>query len=80
MPRHARIDAPGALHHVIVRGIARSAIFYDNGDRDRLIDRIRLQGRPSNYQILGWRRTGKAERRETPNYCLRPIAEKAGSG
>ena len=35
-----RIDAPGALHHVIVRGIEQSAIFYDNGDRDRLIDRI----------------------------------------
>jgi len=40
MPRHARINAPGALHHVIVRGIAKSTIFYDNGDRDRLIDRI----------------------------------------
>jgi hypothetical protein len=23
MPRRARIDAPGALHHIIVRGIER---------------------------------------------------------
>ncbi|MBM3205796.1 transposase, partial [Candidatus Shapirobacteria bacterium] len=23
MPRKARIDAPGALHHVIIRGIER---------------------------------------------------------
>jgi len=28
MPRKARIDAPGALHHIIVRGIERRKIFY----------------------------------------------------
>jgi putative transposase len=39
MPRHARIDAPGAVHHVMVRGITRNAIFYDNEDRDRFIER-----------------------------------------
>ena len=39
MPRHARIDAPGAVHHLMVRGITRGAIFYDNVDRDRFIDR-----------------------------------------
>jgi hypothetical protein len=27
MPRKSRIDAPGALHHFIVRGIARRKIF-----------------------------------------------------
>jgi len=27
MPRKARIDAPGALHHVIVREIERGKIF-----------------------------------------------------
>jgi putative transposase len=27
MPRKARIDAPGALHHLIVRGIDRCDIF-----------------------------------------------------
>jgi len=27
MPRKARIDAPGALHHIIVRGIERRRIF-----------------------------------------------------
>ncbi len=30
MPRQSRIDAPGALHHVIVRGIARRKILYDD--------------------------------------------------
>ena len=33
MPRKARIDAPGALHHIIARGIERRAIFTANDDR-----------------------------------------------
>jgi len=33
MPRKARIDAPGALHHIIVRGIERREIFKDDADR-----------------------------------------------
>ncbi|MEW6512342.1 MAG: transposase, partial [Bacteroidota bacterium] len=27
MPRQARLDAPGTLHHVIARGIERRKIF-----------------------------------------------------
>jgi hypothetical protein len=34
MPRKARIDAPGALHHVIVRGIERRKIFRSDYDYD----------------------------------------------
>jgi hypothetical protein len=34
MPRKARIDAPGALHHVIDKGIARKKVF-DDDDNDR---------------------------------------------
>jgi len=33
MPRNAGIDAPGALHHIIVRGIERKKIFKDDTDR-----------------------------------------------
>jgi putative transposase len=40
MPRKARIDAPGALHHIIVRGIERRNIFLDDTDRDNFIDRL----------------------------------------
>jgi REP element-mobilizing transposase RayT len=40
MPRKARIDAPGALHHIIVRGIERRKIFYDDKDRNNLIKRL----------------------------------------
>ncbi len=32
MPRKARIDAAGALHHIIVRGIERRKIFWDGVD------------------------------------------------
>lgn len=39
MPGKARIDAPGALHHIIVRGIKRRRIFSDDQDRDNFIER-----------------------------------------
>jgi REP element-mobilizing transposase RayT len=40
MPRRARIDAPGALHHIIVRGIERKAIFKDRHNRDNFLERL----------------------------------------
>lgn len=40
MPRQARIDAPGALQHVIVRGIERRAIFRDNLDKENFVKRL----------------------------------------
>ena len=40
MPRKARIDAPGALHHIIFRGIERTAIFKDALDYRNFIDRL----------------------------------------
>ena len=41
-PRKARIDAPGALQHIIARGIARRKVFDDNDDRDFFVDRLGL--------------------------------------
>jgi putative transposase len=40
VPRKSRIDIAGAVHHVMVRGIARSDLFYDNTERNRFIDRM----------------------------------------
>lgn len=40
MPRQARIDAPGALHHIIFRGIERRNLFRDNTDRDDFTERL----------------------------------------
>ena len=40
MPRQSRIDAPGALHHVMIRGIERREIFQDDKDRESFLDRL----------------------------------------
>jgi REP element-mobilizing transposase RayT len=40
MPRKARIDAPGALQHIICRGIESRKIFIDNTDKNRFVERI----------------------------------------
>ena len=40
MPRKARIDVPGALHHIVVRGIEGNAIFNDHIDRNNFLDRL----------------------------------------
>jgi putative transposase len=40
MPRQGRVDFPGALHHVIIRGINRAAIFFDDRDRKDFLRRL----------------------------------------
>lgn len=42
MPRKARIDAPGAVQHIISRGIERRDIFFDDTDRDHFVERFGL--------------------------------------
>jgi putative transposase len=40
MPRHARLDAEGVLHHIIIRGIEKRLIFRDDIDKDRFVERM----------------------------------------
>jgi hypothetical protein len=40
MPRKARLDAPGTLHHVIIRGIERRPIVDDDTDRENFVSRL----------------------------------------
>jgi len=40
MPRKSRIDAQGALHHIISRGIERSVIFQDDTDYNNFLNRL----------------------------------------
>lgn len=40
MPRQSRIDATGAVHHIIVRGIGRSNLFESSADHDHFIERF----------------------------------------
>jgi predicted RNA-binding protein YlqC (UPF0109 family) len=42
MPRKSRIDAPGALHYIIVRGIEQKEIFKDNLDHNTFLDRLNV--------------------------------------
>ena len=40
MPRQSRIDAPGALHHIICRGIEGRGISQDDADQKSFVDRL----------------------------------------
>jgi putative transposase len=40
MPRQARSDIPGALHHIMMRGINKAIIFDDNEDKARFLERL----------------------------------------
>ena len=54
MPRLARLDAPGVLHHVIIRGIERRKIFKDNKDRDNFLDRLQILLPKTNMSCYAW--------------------------
>lgn len=54
MPRKARIDAPGALHHIIIRGIERKDIFIDDRDRENFLERIGRHVSSTNTNCFAW--------------------------
>ena len=54
MPRQARLDAPGILHHVMVRGIEGCPIFLDDQDRQNFISRISELVEMTGTKVLAW--------------------------
>lgn len=54
MPRQARLDAPGTLHHVIVRGIERRMLVDDDTDRQEFVDRMGKIAQESETKIYAW--------------------------
>jgi REP element-mobilizing transposase RayT len=54
MPRQARLDAPGVLHHVIFRGIERRKIFRDNDDRNNLLERLEILLPETRIACYAW--------------------------
>ena len=40
MPRLAGLDAPGVVHHVIIRGIERKKMFRDSKDLNNFLERL----------------------------------------
>jgi REP element-mobilizing transposase RayT len=54
MPRRARLDAPGTLHHVIVRGIERRRIVDDTADRKSFVERLGELADGTETSIYAW--------------------------
>ena len=54
MPRQARLDAPGTLHHIIVRGIERRKIVDDDTDRQRFVDRLGKLSVEMEMPVYAW--------------------------
>ncbi len=54
MPRRARLDAPGTLHHVIVRGIEKRRIVDDVADRKSFVDRLGELAAATKTGIYAW--------------------------
>lgn len=54
MPRQARLDAPGVLHHIMARGIEQSSIFKDNRDRENFIERLTELASDNAWNIYAW--------------------------
>ena len=54
MPRSARLDSPGTLHHVMVRGIERRAIVEDDADRTRFVERMGRLSQDLQTPVYAW--------------------------
>ncbi len=54
MPRLARIDVAGVLHHIIIRGINDRAIFKNDSDRDNLLDRLAVLLPETHTACYAW--------------------------
>ena len=54
MPRQARLDAPGTVHHVIIRGIEKRKIVDDDEDREEFVLRISRLAEDMQTVIYAW--------------------------
>ena len=54
MPRGPRLDAPGVLHHVMVRGIERRPLFRDDRDRRDFVARLAALPRAEAWTVYAW--------------------------
>jgi putative transposase len=54
MPRRARIDAAGALQHIICRGIQRCRIYRDDSDRQDFLGRLGQILRETRTPCYAW--------------------------
>jgi len=54
MPRKARLDAPGTLHHVMMRGTEGRSIFREDKDHQNFLSRLAQISEDTEARILAW--------------------------
>jgi REP element-mobilizing transposase RayT len=54
VPRGPRLDAPGTLHHVMVRGIERRRLFATTTDRRDFVARLEAVVGATGVRVLAW--------------------------
>jgi REP element-mobilizing transposase RayT len=54
MPRTARLDIPGLLQHVIVRGIEKRDLFLDDDDRSLFVERFSTLLKQTDTHCYAW--------------------------
>jgi putative transposase len=54
MPRQARLDAPNTLHHVMMRGLERRAIFTDDVNRADFLARLATLAEAGAFLVYAW--------------------------
>jgi putative transposase len=54
MPKQARLDAPGTLHHVIVRGIEKRRIVDDKKDQENFVKRMGEIASNTSTTLYAW--------------------------
>ncbi len=54
MPRQPRLDAPGALHHIIGRGIEQTKIFRTDQDREDFLKRLADLCMAEELMVYAW--------------------------
>ena len=54
MPRQPRLDAPGTLHHVIIRGIEKRPIVTDAEDQQQFVSRLGQLALELHMPIYAW--------------------------
>ncbi len=54
MPRQARLDSPGTLHHVMVRGVEKRRIVDDETDRRNFVRRLGALAEETRTAIYAW--------------------------
>src|SRR4030043_2402645 len=54
MPRQARLDISGALHHIMVRGVNKSDIFEDDQDKTLFLERLGQNVIDGKCSVYAW--------------------------